>query len=414
MPEVKPGSVKFEEAISFYRKKLKIPTEHWDDMLGQAHAKAFTVAGATKADLLSDLHQSVKSAIENGESIGQFRKRFDKIVQDHGWTYNGKRGWRTRVIYDTNLRTAHMAGRWQQIQRTKKNRPYLQYLTAGDLRVRPQHNAWNRMVLMIDDEWWISHYPPNGWGCRCTVRTLSQRQMEREGVTVSDTPFIKTTERINPTTGESYGEVAEGIDVGWDYNVGQAWLGPDISFGEKLMQMPEAMRTPALKSAHDLAQNFQAEFAPWVNKLIKTKKPIGEIKTVGYLSPVVVDQLTKRKLAPITAVITVSDRDLVHAIRDAKDGKHLPLDLLRGIPDELTNPKAVLYDKRNPALLYVFDIPGDSKEGKLVMHINYKTKFRSDQGERFKLKSNAVVTTGKVPLINLKNQNFYDVIEGEL
>ncbi len=414
MPEAKPGSVKFEEAIDFFRKKLKIPTERWDDMLGQTHAKAFTVAGATKADLLSDFHGSIKSAIENGESIGQFRKRFDKIVQDHGWTYNGKRGWRTRVIYDTNLRTAHMAGRWQQIQRTKKNRPYLQYLTAGDLRVRPQHRAWNRMVLMIDDEWWISHYPPNGWGCRCTVRTLSQRQLEREGVTVSDAPFIKTTERINPKTGESYGQVPEGIDVGWDYNVGKAWLGPDIAFGEKLMQMPEAMRTPALKSAHDLTPNFQAEFAPWVNKLVKTKKPIGEIKTVGYLSPVVVDQLTKQNLAPITAVITVTDRDLVHAIRDAKDGKHLPLDLLRAIPEELTNPKAVLFDKRNPALLYIFDIPGDVKEAKLVMHINYKTKFRNDQGDRFKLRSNAVVTTGKVPLINLKDKEFYDVIEGEL
>jgi len=414
MPKIKPGSVKFEEAIDFYRNKLQIPTRYWDEMLGTVHARAFTVAGAVKADLLNDLHSDVQAAIKDGESIGQFRKRFDKTVEKHGWKYKGKRGWRTRIIYDTNLRTARMAGRWQQIQRTKKNRPYLQYLTAGDTRVRPEHAAWNDKVLLIDDVWWDTHYPPNGWGCRCTVRTLSQRQLERADLTVSKAPPLEESERVNVRTGEVYGDVPKGIDVGWNYNVGKAWLGPDIDFGIKLLELPHGLRNQALKSAKSLTPNFQHEFSPWINKLIKSKKPLGEIKTVGYLTPGVIDELTKRKLAPSTAVITVSDRDLIHAIRDAKDGKHLPLDLLRGLPDELLNAKAVLFDKRNPALLFVFDNPGKERDGKLVVHVNYKTKFRTDQGERFTRQSNAVVTTGQVPLVSLKNKSFYEVIEGDL
>ena len=77
MPEVKVGSVPFTEAIEHFRGKLKIPTESWDDMLGEVHAKAFTVAGATKADLLIDLHTAVSDAITNGTTITEFRKQFD-------------------------------------------------------------------------------------------------------------------------------------------------------------------------------------------------------------------------------------------------------------------------------------------------------------------------------------------------
>ena len=33
-----------------------------------------------------------------------------------GWA-NGGRNWRTRVIFETNLRTSYAAGRWQQLQR---------------------------------------------------------------------------------------------------------------------------------------------------------------------------------------------------------------------------------------------------------------------------------------------------------
>ena len=141
------------------------------------------------------------------------------MVKKHGWNYKGKRGWRTRVIYDTNLRTAHAAGKWHKIQETKKERPYLQYVTVGDERVREQHQSWNGLTLKADDKFWDTHYPPNGWGCRCTVRTLNKSQAKKSGI--SKPPKIEKTERINTQTGEVYGKVPVGIDTGWDYNVGK-------------------------------------------------------------------------------------------------------------------------------------------------------------------------------------------------
>lgn len=411
---IQPEKVPFQEAINFFRGKLKISTEHWDSMLGDAHAKAFTVAGAMKADLLTELHQAVNDAITNGTTITEFRKQFDQAVQKHGWSYKGKRGWRTRVIYDTNMHAAHAAGRWSQFQRVKDRRPYLMYATAGDNRVRPQHRAWNKLVLHIDDPWWDTHYPPNGYGCRCGARSYSPRQLRKAKLTVTEqAPALNMTERVNTSSGEVYGKVPKGIDVGFDYNVGKAWLGPDIAFGEKIMAMPDVMRTPALKNASDLTPHLEKSFAPWANQLLTRKKPLGEIKTIGYLSPKVVDDLVTRGQAPTTAVITVTDKEVLHMIRDAKDGRHLPVDSIRALPAELSSAKAVLYDTDDPAILYVFDVPGDDRTGKVVLRLNYKTKARGEDGKRHSIQTNTIRTTGLVQKKNLLDKR-YDVIDGEL
>jgi SPP1 gp7 family putative phage head morphogenesis protein len=414
MPEVELGNLPFDEAIDHFRSKLNIPTEHFDSLLSEAHAKAFTVAGATKADLLGDIRSAVDEAIANGTSITEFRKQFDTAVQKHGWSYKGKRGWRTRVIYDNNLRSAHMAGRWKQLQRTKDGRPYLTYVTVGDGRVRPQHKSWEGTTLPIDDSWWQTHYPPNGWGCRCTIRSLSQRQLEAMGRGVSKRPNLNLTERINVASGEIYGDVPAGIDVGWDYNVGKAWLGPDIAFGEKIMSLPTTMRNAALTSARDLAPHLSTQFNPWATSLMNRQRPLNEIRTVGYLSPAVVDDLVARKQAPTTAVVTVTDRDVMHMLRDSKDGKHIPADIIRALPDEISNPSAVLWDKRDPALLYVVDVPGDIRDAKLVVRVNFKTKARGRDQKRHSMVTNAVRTGGLVELHNLRDSSIYEVIEGKI
>ena len=410
------GSVPFTEAIDHFKSKLNLSTPYWDAIDGQTHAKAFTVAGATKLDLLSDLRQAAEDAITNGTTITEFRKQFDKAVAKHGWSYNGKRGWRTRVIYDTNLRTAHAAGAWQQAQETNDSRPYLQYMTAGDGRVRPQHAAWDEKVFPIDSPWWNTHYPPNGWGCRCTTRTLSQRQMESEGFTVSEPPPLDLTERINVNSGEVYGEVPKGIDPGWDYNVGKAWLAPDIAFGEKIMQMPESMRRAALEGAKDLVPYLQQQFSPWANSLLDRKQALGEVRTVGYLSNEVADGMMARGVMPSTAVITVTDRDIMHALRPDKSvlDKAVPPDMVRALPDLITSPEAVLWDKNNPGLLYVFSVPGDTRHGKFVVKVNYAIKARGVDNRRHSVVTNTVRTGTMVPLASLKNTGLYEVLSGKL
>ena len=406
--EIQIGGVPFQKAIDFFRGKLNIPTRVWDDLRGEVHAKAFTIAGATKTDLLADLRGAVDAAIANGESIGAFRKRFDEVLQQHGWTYKGKRGWRTRVIYDTNLRTAHMAGRWQQIQRTKDRRPYLQYQTVGDGRVRPLHRQWDETVLRVDDEWWNTHYPPNGWGCRCTVRTLSQRQLEWEGLSVGQAPPVNLSERVNTRTGEVYGEVPEGIDTGWDYNVGNAWLGPEFSFGEQLAALPKPLRDSALAALPgSVGPHLQAHFRNWAREVLAAPNPRNLEVTVGYLDDVVFNNLEARGMTPETVAITIQDARLRRMQQELKQrlGKVLSDIDLMNMAQSLADPTAVLFDKRNPALVYVFDADLEDRLGKFVVRVNFRQKNQV---------SNSIWSGDVTPLRNLRDRNHFDLIKGEL
>lgn len=45
----------------------------------------------------------------------------------------------------------------------------LQYRTAKDDKVRPEHAALDGVTLPPSDSFWAEYYPPNGWNCRCTV-----------------------------------------------------------------------------------------------------------------------------------------------------------------------------------------------------------------------------------------------------
>ena len=206
----------FAEAVAFFRAKLNLTTARWDEIWQGEHAGAFTVAGAMRDAMLDDFRKAVDKAISQGTTLEDFRKDFDTIVARYGWSYNGSRNWRSEVIYKTNIRTAYMAGRWQQLTspELRQLKPYLEYRHGDSRNPRLQHVAWDGLILAADDPWWQTHYPPNGWGCKCKVFAAGPRDLERAGKTGPDTaPEIK----IDPATGAPVG-----IDKGWAYNVGQA------------------------------------------------------------------------------------------------------------------------------------------------------------------------------------------------
>lgn len=94
------------------------------------------------------------------------------------------------------------------------------YVAVLDARTRPEHMAWHGTVLRWDHPWWQTHYPPNGWRCRCTVMQLSEDDLEDDGFTPSDRPPPGSTRPwTNRRTGETV-QVPAGIDPGFQHNVG--------------------------------------------------------------------------------------------------------------------------------------------------------------------------------------------------
>jgi SPP1 gp7 family putative phage head morphogenesis protein len=402
MPEVLIGSVPATDAINHIRQKLKVPTRRWDSLMGEAHAKAFTVAGAMKMDLVNDFHESIASALENGTTLADFRKDFDSIVAKHGWEYKGSRGSRTRVIFNNNLRPAQMAGRWKQIQRVKTQRPYLVYRTVGDSNVRPEHEKWNAIALPVDDPWWDIHYPPNDYGCRCYIVTATERQLKRWGIEVVKPPPIKMTDRVNTRTGESFGEVPEGIGVGWNYNVGKAWLGSDISFGKKLMELPPAIRTEVLSNNGAHIGQLSKSWKTWLVER-NGQPPQNYAHTVGYLPTKVIDKLQGRDINPAGATIVVFDRQTNHLIGGHKSpSKRIPPTWLTNLPEELQDYKAVLLHKND--LVFVLKETAGGKNGRAIVQVNMKRK-----GQEF----NSVRSLSVLDASSLKGKD-YELLDGKL
>ena len=321
------GTVPFTESIEHLRRKLDLPSRWWDDYRGEIHAHAFTVAGATKLDLVADLHAAVTAAIEDGETIGDFRKRFDAIVDQHGWAYRGSRGWRTRMIYDTNLRTAHMAGHWQQMQRTKATRPYLLYLTVDDGNVRDEHQRWHYKLLHIDDVWWDAHLPPNDWGCRCWVVSVSEADIKRLGLKISKSPQVTTSLRINSRTGEVYGQVPDGVGVGWDYNVGKAALvGPTNALGRYIIKAFErgdrfAQAAVGQAAVLGFARQVQAGWQRWVAQVQAEPAEAARYHPAGYLDANVLAALAAADALPSSAAVLAGRSTIAKSTPKKKEGR---------------------------------------------------------------------------------------------
>lgn len=192
------------------------------------HSRAFVVAGAMKSELLSDLRQAIDDGISKGTTIADFRKAFDATVARNGWSYKGGRGWRTGVIFNTNLRVAYAEGQYEQMRAVKSARPYLRYIGGLSEDPRPLHLKWNGTILPFEHEWLNTHWPPNGWGCKCQIVNHSASELEREGMQVSErAPDDGTRTYKHPDLGPI--QVPNGIDPGWAYNPGRAAWGQELS-----------------------------------------------------------------------------------------------------------------------------------------------------------------------------------------
>jgi SPP1 gp7 family putative phage head morphogenesis protein len=410
----RPFGVQFSEAITYLKAKLPEASLAWDDLAGPVHAKVFTVAGATSADLARDLQSALVKALEQGATITAFRKDFDAAVQKFGWSYKGKRGWRTSIIFNTNMRSAHMAGRWQQIQANKAARPYLQYRTAGDARVRPQHRAWNGLIYPVDDAFWSTHYPPNGWGCRCTVRSYSMGDMQGRGLRVSE-PFPMRTRQVVNAAGDVVDRVPIGIDPGWDHNVGKSWISPELALGQKLASLPRDLQGTVVDKTISPAYQkaIETNWKGFQNSIKATGKPSGDSQILGFLDSATLDGLAAKapNLVVDSTAVAAFDNRTNHLTGAHKTGGNpaqvWPQDMVDELPALLRDYQAVLWDAVGEVLVVVPSgvMPGGAgRVGKIVLRPNIKTKFGT---------ALSVVSLGTVERHNLMEPR-YSVLVGRL
>lgn len=212
-----------EGALAFLRERGQITqTWSWSDLSAQEQALQFTVSRLASVDLLAELRQLIIDSVEGDLSRTDFIRDARAALARKGWwglnevedpatgetvttRFNPTR---LKLIYDTNVRQAAVAGQWDRAQATKRLFPYLRYVTMADEKVRESHARWHNLVLPVDDPWWDTHMPQNAYRCRCYVRQVSAREYERgttpTGQRMDKTaPADKLREWENPRTGQT-------------------------------------------------------------------------------------------------------------------------------------------------------------------------------------------------------------------
>lgn len=162
-----------------------------------------------------------------------FRQSFNEIAGKHGWAYKGNERWRSKIVYSTNVTRAFNAGRYKQMLAVKDVRPFWQYRHTPSEHPRLMHLAWDGLILPADDPWFDTHMPQNGWNCKCRVYSLSRTEAARawsaKGQDGPDSaPPIEWEQKTVGGTSSMPRTVLtpKGIDPGFAYNPGKAWLEP--------------------------------------------------------------------------------------------------------------------------------------------------------------------------------------------
>ena len=217
-PELIMEGVTPDSALEFWQWRAKLTDEEAKALGEGARCRAFYVSGLARHDLVMLVSDGMEEALKNGETLEGFKERIAEAIRTQGW-----HDYRVENIFRTNMQTAYAAGRYKKMQAVKKSRPYWQYMAIMDRRVRPSHAILNGMVYPADHEFWKTNYPPNGFRCRCGVRSLSARQVKRMGLEVRKDmpgPGVWT----DPKTEYEYFVHFPGADKGFRNNPGRDWV----------------------------------------------------------------------------------------------------------------------------------------------------------------------------------------------
>jgi hypothetical protein len=112
------------------------------------------------------------------------------------------------------------------------------YRIGPSVHHRQEHLSWDGLILPKDDPWWDSHFPPNGWGCKCYTRAVSEARLKRyqaQGIPTAPrldgtgggtipaktkAPPVKYKTYFNERKG-TIEQVPEGVDPAFNWHVGK-------------------------------------------------------------------------------------------------------------------------------------------------------------------------------------------------
>jgi len=380
------------EAKKYLSRKSIVETEKWDDLKHGEHAHAFTVAHSRNAAVLNDIFGLLNKAMANGESFNTFKKEMHGLMEEKGWYGRSDKGpndkdyinWRIGLMYHVNMRTAYEAGRYRQQVRGSSLRPIWEYVSklVGKNR-REDHIALHGKAFRWDDPFWNENRPPNGWGCECSVVTLSESGAEREGIEI-----LKSDADGNPPAlVDGSGNAVDWNKFAppeWKYNPGREALAPNFNSYSNLANYRMDDGKTALEHViknyrqdMDNTRMTEGEFDTLIRRMDKKEYyPLGILYQVGNLE-------TSRHEAMMNAgvfdsKIMAQDTDLHHGTAVKINTQRIPNEFLGDLYPTIQKPERIyeeteLQHKRQGRVFHFLKNTGDGKVLKIVLNQRQET-----------------------------------------
>ncbi|HBY7912745.1 phage head morphogenesis protein [Acinetobacter baumannii] len=364
------------DAISYLEKKgFKIGWD-WHETLDNAHSRAFTVAKVARMDLLQDIRQSLISAMQQGQTLEQWKASITPVLQDKGWwgkkTVINPEGReqevqlgsprRLRTIYDTNMQSAFAAGRYKAMLAGAETRPFWEWRHITISNPRKQHVALNGRLFRFDDPFWNVAYPPSEWGCKCRVIARSAREVEGKEILSGEGNESDIYERVgvDRNTGADVvvkrtqfniptkdGKLTFAPAAGFNGSPASSYLLNDVMINRATNLMGEArglIQSQKLMTNHNLTKVNES----FVNHALKLSKSQKQFSPIGVLQYDSIKFLTAAGQSFESKMIWLSDEVLVN-----KKYTDVSVTELIALPDLIANVEQKLWDKQTQALFYV-------------------------------------------------------------
>ena len=157
------------DALDYFQKRLNLTDAQVRRVVELYGKPAATVTAGANDMLEAKVATAIQETLAAGEHVEGGVERVKAAFEAAGVAPNNS--FTFEAIVRTSVAQAYQAGRWNALQEPDLQEILWGFLftTAGDDRVRPEHQVFDGACGPKEDPFWSGHWPPLGWGCRCGI-----------------------------------------------------------------------------------------------------------------------------------------------------------------------------------------------------------------------------------------------------
>lgn len=200
-PEEIPGfdvdMVGFDKAIEKLKDKAIAPPEWFKNMEAYSKSISFSVQRIESVAAIVKVKESLLRAIENGESLRDWKKKLNGIFNSYGVT--PLKPHHIETVFRTNLLSVYNTANFEQAL-TDPNVEYMRAVGIKDARTTDICMQYidPGVIYPANDPIWVKIRALRHYKCRCSEQPITRAFMERKGLRpTSEAPADSALELID-------------------------------------------------------------------------------------------------------------------------------------------------------------------------------------------------------------------------